>query len=33
MLSVQIEAAIAAIDAANLETDDAIFIEGHCFAV
>jgi hypothetical protein len=31
--SFRIEAAIAAIDAANLETDDPIFIEGHCFAV
>ena len=29
----RIEAAIAAIDAANLETDDPILIEGHCFAV
>jgi hypothetical protein len=31
--SFRIEAAIAAIDAANLETDDPIIIEGHCFAM
>jgi len=31
--SFRIESAIAAIDAANLESDEPIFIEGHCFAM
>jgi hypothetical protein len=31
--SFRIEAAIAAIDSANLETDDPIVMNGHCFAV